>query len=141
MAQLDLGLIQTWLEADAPRVDCPEHGPTVIFVPWARHGAGHTLMFDDQVAWLAVHTSRTAVSELMRIAWRTVGATVNRVSVDAEAVVDRLANLRRIGIDEISYKRGHRYITCVVDHDTGATHLSITGAKNDTWPAAVARWS
>jgi transposase len=69
---LDAGLVQMWVEADAPRVACPEHGPTVIGVPWARHGAGHTRLFDDQVAWLAVHTSKTAVGELMRIAWRTV---------------------------------------------------------------------
>src|SRR6266516_3007688 len=62
------------LVADAPRVDCPQHGPTVAAVPWARHGAGHTYAFDDQVAWLAVHTSRTAVAALMRVAWRTVAA-------------------------------------------------------------------
>lgn len=64
---LDLGVVQAWLEADAPRVNCPQHGPTVIAVPWARHGAGHTRMFDDLVAWLAVHTSKTAVAELMRV--------------------------------------------------------------------------
>jgi len=39
---LDLGVVQAFVEADAPRVDCPEHGPTVIAVPWARHHAGHT---------------------------------------------------------------------------------------------------
>ncbi len=54
---------------------------------------------------------------MMRIAWRTVGAIITRVSADIEASVDRLAGLRRIGIDEISYKRGHRYLTVVVDHD------------------------
>jgi transposase len=55
----------------------------------------------------------------MRIAWRTVGAICARVAADAEARVDRLAGLRRIGIDEVSYKKGHRYLTVVVDHDTG----------------------
>lgn len=73
---LDVGELCCWLEADAPRVNCPEHGPTVTQVPWARHGAGHTRAFDDQVAWLATHTSKTAVVELMRIAWRTVGAII-----------------------------------------------------------------
>jgi transposase len=52
---LDAGPVRVVLEADARRVNCPEHGPTVMAVPWARHDAGHTLMFDDQVAWLAVH--------------------------------------------------------------------------------------
>jgi len=120
------------LEADAARGNCPEHGPTVTRVPWARHDAGHTYAFDDQVAWLAVHTSKTAVSELMRIAWRTVGAICARVAADAEKTVDRMANLRRVGIDELSYKRGHRYITCVVDHDTGRLVWAAPGRDKNT---------
>ena len=107
---LDWGTVQVVLEADAPRVNCPAHGPTVVAVPWARHHAGHTLGFDDTVAWLAVACSKTAVCELMRIAWRTVGAIVARVWADADKTVDRFANLRRIGIDEISYKRHHKYL-------------------------------
>jgi len=115
---LDLGTVQVWLEADAPRVSCPIHGVTVIQVPWARHGAGHTRAFDDTVGWLAVQCSKTAVVELMRVAWRTVGAIVTRIAADAMTGTDRFAGLRRIGIDEISYKKGHRYLTVVVDHDT-----------------------
>jgi transposase len=115
---LDLGTVQSVLEADAPRVRCAKHGVVVAAVPWARHGAGHTRFFDDQVAWLAVTCSKSAVCELMRIAWRTVGAIVTRVAQDAMAGVDRFAQLHRIGIDEISYKKGHRYLTVVVDHDS-----------------------
>ena len=116
---LDLGTVRVLLEAEAPRVNCPTHGPTVVQVPWARHGAGHTYAFDDTVAWLAVQCSKTAVTELMRIAWRTVGSIITRVQVDVDATVDRLAGLRRIGIDEISYKRGYKFLTVVVDHDSG----------------------
>lgn len=114
---LDLGTMRVRLEADAPRVNCPAHGPTVVQVPWARHGAGHTRAFDDTVAWLAVQCSKTAVSELMRVAWRTVGSIITRVLADIDATVDRFDGLTRIGIDEIAYKRGHRYLTVVVDHD------------------------
>jgi transposase len=108
-----------FIEADAPRVRCPVHGPTVARVPWARHGAGHTRDFDDQAAWLAVHVSKSAVVDLLRVAWRTVGSIVARVNADIDARVDRLDGLARIGIDEISYKRGHRYLIVVVDHDSG----------------------
>jgi transposase len=94
---LDWGTVQVVLEADAPRVNCPAHGPTVVMVPWARHHAGHTYSFDDTVAWLAVACSKTAVCELMRIAWRTVGAIVARVWADTEKRVDRFAGLYRIG--------------------------------------------
>jgi transposase len=116
---LDLGTTKVFLEAAAPRVRCRDHRVTVAAVPWARHGAGHTRDFDDLAAWLAVRTSKSAVMELLRIAWRTVGAIVTRVNADIDASVDRLEGLRRIGIDEISYKRGHRYLIVVVDHDTG----------------------
>jgi transposase len=129
---LDVGTLPVWLEADAPRVNCAVHGPTVIQVPWARHGVGHTRDFDDTVAWLATQSSKTAVVELMRVAWRTVGAIVARVSADIDARVDRLAGLRRIGIDEISYKRGHRYLTVVVDHDTGALVWAAAGRDEAT---------
>lgn len=129
---LDLGTIRTYLEADSPRVRCPEHGVIAAQVPWARHGAGHTYAFDDTVAWLATHCSKSAVRDLLRVAWRTVGAIVTRVVADAEAGTDRFANLRRIGIDEISYKRGHRYLTVVVDHDSGVLLWAHDGRNQKT---------
>ena len=129
---LDLGTQQVWLEADAPRVNCRVHGPTVAAVPWARHGAGHTRDFDDTVAWLAVQCSKTAVTELLRVAWRTIGAIITRVQADIDATVDRFDGLRRIGIDEISYKRGHRYLTVVVDHDTGRLVWAAVGRDEAT---------
>jgi transposase len=132
---LDLGTTKAYLEADAPRVACPAHGVVVAAVPWARHGAGHTLAFDDTVAWLAAHTSKSAVVSLMRLAWRTVGAIVGRVVADAVATSDRLAGLRRIGIDEISHRKGHRYITVVVDHDTGRLVWAAEGRSEATLEA------
>lgn len=116
---LDVGIVQVFLEADSPRVNCGSHGPTVAQVPWARHGAGHTHAFDDTVAWLVTRTSKSAVTELMRVAWRTVGSIITRVSVDIEASIDRFEGVRRIGIDEVSYKKRHKYLIVVVDHDTG----------------------
>lgn len=129
---LDLGVTKVFIEADAPRVTCREHGPTVARVPWARHDVGHTRDFDDHVAWLAVNVSKTAVTKLMRVAWRTVGAIIARVAADIDATVDRLEDLRRIGVDEISYKRGHHYLTVVVDHDTGRLVWAAAGRDEAT---------
>lgn len=129
---LDLGFIPTCLEADAPRVRCPEHGVTVVAFPWARHRARHTTVFEDHCAWLAAHCSRSAVEELMRIAWRTVGAIVTRVVADAHARSDPLEGLRRIGIDEISYKKGHRYMIVIVDHDTARLIWAAPGRDKAT---------
>lgn len=76
---LNLGSTLAFLEADAPRVSCRHHGVVVCAVPWARHPLRFTRAFEDQTAWLAVHCSKTAVAELMRVAWRTVGAICERV--------------------------------------------------------------
>ena len=129
---LDLGTVRAFLEADSPRVCCAEHGVVAAQVPWARHGAGHTYAFDDTAAWLVTHCSKSAVRDLLRVAWRTVGSIVTRVVTDAETATDRFANLRRIGIDEISYKRGHKYLTVVVDHDTGVLLWAHPGRDQKT---------
>ena len=129
---LDLGVVRCVIEAEAPRVRCPEHGVVVAWVPWARHAARHTLAFDDTVAWLAVRTAKTAVCALLRISWRVVGRIVTRVSSDAQAKVDRFAGLTRIGVDEISYKRGHRYLTVVVDHDRDRLIWAAVGRDEAT---------
>jgi transposase len=125
---LDLGRVQAVVEADAPRVRCADHGVVVAAVPWARHGAGHTLGLDQTVAWLATVCSKSAVTELMRVGWRTVGAIAARVWADTAAEVDLLGGLRRIGIDEISYRKGHKYLLVVVDHDTGRQVWASDGA-------------
>jgi transposase len=129
---LDLGTVPAVIEAEAPRVACPAHGVVVAAVPWARHQAGHTRDFDDTVAWMAVVTSKSAVCELLRIAWRTVGSIITRVEADFTAGTDRLAGLRRIGIDEVSYKKGHKYLTVVVDHDTGRLVWAAPGRDKKT---------
>lgn len=131
---LDLGAIRAELEGAAPRVSCPGHSVTVAAVPWARHGARHTRAFEDTIAWLACAASKATICELMRTGWRTIGHIITRVAAEAAAGTDRLAGLRRIGIDEISYRKGHKYLVVVVDHDTG---LLIWAAPGRTMKAVA----
>ena len=55
----------------------------------------------------------------MRINWRTVGSILTRthIRLEPEPTV-RSHNLKRIGIDETSYRKGYKYITVVINHDT-----------------------
>ena len=131
----DLGLLRSFLEAGAPRVTCREHGVVVASVPWARHDTRHTRVFEDTVAWMATRTSKSTLEVLLRIAWRTVGAIVTRVVAEGVAARDPLEGLLRIGIDEISHKKGHRYITIVVDHDTGRLVWAAPGRDRKTLKA------
>jgi transposase len=129
---LDVGTTFCFLEADAPRVTCRRHGVVVSAVPWARHKSRFTRSFEDQAAWLAVNCSKKAVAELMRIAWRSVGQICQRVASEAQGDRDLLGGLRRIGIDEISHRKGHRYLTVVVDHDTGRLVWAAPGQDRKT---------
>ena len=129
---LDLGTTLAYLESESPRVRCRRHGVVVCAVPWARHGSRFTRGFEDQVAWLAVNCSKTAVSQLMRIAWRTVGGICARVAAEAVEGRDLLAGLTRIGIDEISHRKGQRYLTVVVDHDSGRLVWAAPGRDRKT---------
>jgi len=87
-------------------------------VPWAAAGSGFTHAFEEVVAYLAQRTDKTTVSTMMAIAWKTVGLILERV-VGRLGPTDRLAGLKRIGIDELSYRRHHEYVTVVTDHDSG----------------------
>lgn len=129
---LDVGTTRVCVEAEAPRVSCPEHGVVVAAVPWARHNSDFTRAFEDQTAWMTTRTDRTSVSGLMRIAWATVGRIVVRVADEARSRRDMLAGLRRIGIDEVSFRKGHRYLTIVVDHDSGRLLWAREGRNDDT---------
>jgi len=125
---LDFGTFRVYIEYDLPRVRCRKHGVIAARVPWARHDSWFTRDFEDTVAWLMLHATRSCVSDLMRIAWETTGAIAKRVYDDAKmAAQDPFESLERIGIDETSYKKGQKYMTVVVDHDTGALIWAAKG--------------
>jgi transposase len=130
---LDLGSTKAFVEAEAPRVECRRHGVVVARTAWARHGSRFTRVFEQQVAWLATHCSKSAICELMRISWPTVGRIIERVVVDERLRQgDPLEGLTRIGIDELSFRKGQRYITVVVDHDTGRLVWAAEGRDKQT---------
>jgi transposase len=112
---LSLGRTPFWLRYAPRRVECREHGVIVERVPWAAHGSHFTLQFEETVAWLAQNMDKTATRRLMGINWRTVGAIVERV-VKARLSPERLDELYVIGVDELSFRRHHEYVTVVVDH-------------------------
>jgi transposase len=117
---LDMGSTKVFIESESSRVSCPKHGVLTEKVDWARHNSGFTYDFENTVAWLTLHSTMSTIACLMRIAWNTVGAIVKRVHEEIREKRGSLFNgLRRIGIDETSYKKGHKYMTVIVNHDTG----------------------
>lgn len=125
---LDWGGTLVEIEATTHRIECPDHGVLVADVPWAYPSSRFTKDFDLTVGWLAVYLPRSAVAEYMRIDWNTVGRCVSRtlhvIEPDRGARLDGLVN---IGIDETSYRKGHKYITVIVNHDTNSVVWAAKG--------------
>lgn len=116
---LDLGSSRCLIECELRRLWCPDCGAQFEAVPWARPGSRYTRDFEDVAAWLAQQMAKTPIAGLLRIAWDTVGRIVQRVIAD-HLDERRLDGLVQIGCDEISYRKGQRYLTSVVDHQAGA---------------------
>ncbi len=115
---VDLGLWKLEVRARLRRLDCPEHGVITEAVPFARPGSKFTRDFEMLVAWLATKMDATAITKLTKISWRTVGRIIERVVTD-ELDPTRLDGLFEIGVDEISWRKHHNYLTLVANHETG----------------------
>jgi len=122
----------TFIEAPIRRMRCPEcRKVKTEAVPWARPRARFTRPFEDVVGLLAQKLNHTSVAELTGISWVTVGAIAGRL-VDELLLEDRFDNLLAIGVDEISYRRHHRYLTIVMDHDQERVIWAGEGKSADT---------
>lgn len=114
---LDLAGPRCWLEAEVRRLACRRcRRVRTEEVPWARPGARHSRDLQDVVAFMAQRMDKTTITKLLRVSWEAVARIV--VDVVAEELdAARLDGLYRIGVDEVSYRKGHRYLTVVADHD------------------------
>jgi transposase len=128
---LDFGASRCIIECELRRLRCRDCGIRLEPVPWARPGAAHTRDFEDVVAWLAQQMAKTPICGLLRVGWDTVGRIVARVVAD-HLDERRLEHLVCIGVDEISYRRHHRYLTSVADHRSGAIVWCRAGRNSAT---------
>jgi transposase len=128
---LDLGVWRVELRASLRRLRCPSHGVVVEAVPFARPGAHLTRDLDDLLAWLATRMDKTSIARLCRVSWRTVGRACERV-VASELDPGRLDGLFRIGVDEISWRKHHKYLSLVVDHDRAQVIWGAAGRDAKT---------
>lgn len=128
---LDLGGRVCRLRMRRRRLACPDHGVVTEAVPFARPGSRFTTDFEDLVVWLVTRSDKTTVAAFARVAWRTVGAMCERVAADV-LDADRLSGLVDIGVDEISWRKHHRYLTLVTDHATSTVVWGSPGKDTAT---------
>ncbi len=87
-------------------------------VPFARAGSRFTRDFEDLVGRPATTMDKTALRRLVRVDWDTVGRIIERVMIDG-LDPGRLDGLFVVGVDEVSWRKGHSYLTLVSNNATG----------------------
>ena len=109
---------ETEIVAPVPRTNCTKCGVRQVEVPWARPGSGFTLLFD---AWALLLVDEMAVSAAAKTLgihdtrlWRLLNHYVNKAHSEAD-----WSEVERVGVDETSRRKGHRYVTCFVDLASG----------------------
>ena len=117
---LDSGGHKVYLHCKLKRVLCTEHGVHTAGVSWAFYNSRFTKAFDMTASFLGIKINRKTASEYLRCDWETVGRCIGRtrafIGPDPRR---RYSGLKHIGVDETGYRKGHKYITVVVNHDTG----------------------
>jgi len=114
---LDTCQFKTILDADVPRVKCPEHGVLQAVVPWGEPGSGFTALMEALIIDRLKEASVLAVARLMGLTWDQVDGVMQRAVKRGFA---RRATLKpeRIGVDETSFQKRHEYVTVVTDLDS-----------------------
>jgi transposase len=114
---LDTCQYQTYVIAEVPRVECREHGCLMIDVNWAERRSRFTLMFEAMIIEWLLDTSISAVARHFAVSWNAVDGIMRRAVRRGLARRKRL-NIKRIGVDEVSFKKRHDYVT-VITNDAG----------------------
>ena len=115
---LDTCQYRTILSAEIPRCNCPEHGVHQVAVPWSDPGSRFTALFEALVInWLKV-TSMSAVARNIGLSWDQIDGIMQRA---VRRGLERREKVypKRIGVDETSFKKRHKYVTAVQDQDSG----------------------
>ena len=120
-----------YLTARVPRTECNDCGILLVDVPWARPGGSFTLLFEAMILTLAkampVKTISEFVNEHDTRLWRILHHYVDESREEAD-----YSDIRNVGMDETSRKRGHNYVSLFVDLDTPKVLFATEGKDAST---------
>ena len=122
---------ETYMYAGVPRIKCSNCGVRLINVPWARADSGFTLLFEAYIMILAPSMPVKRIAELVsehdtRL-WRVLQHHVEEAREQADC-----SDVKKVGVDETSSKRGHNYVTIFVDLEKSKTIFATEGKDNTT---------
>ncbi|MCP4372527.1 MAG: ISL3 family transposase, partial [Deltaproteobacteria bacterium] len=108
------------------RIRCPQHGVIVEHIPWAHGKSPICEPFRIFLSHWAKYLSWLEVSRQFRVSWKNVFESVEHV-VEYGLKHRNLDNIKAIGIDEIQYLKGHKYLTLVFQIDSACKRLLFVG--------------
>ncbi len=115
-----IGQKQTWISVEVPRVGCSSCDTIrQISLGFADPRVQHTRMFARYALELSHHMTIQDVANHLGVSWDVI-KEIQREYLQRRFRKPRLRGLRRIAIDEISVGHGHRYLTVVLDLESGA---------------------
>jgi transposase len=117
---------RTELNARIARIKCEEHGVLQIEVPWARAGSGFTLMMEAMILLFSKQMSVSAAAKQLGETDKRLWRVIDHHVTVAHATKD-WSRVRRLMIDETSAKKGHRYVTNILDADSHELLLMVEG--------------
>lgn len=124
---LDTMQFETRLKAKVPRSDCPECGVKTVEVPWAGKHGRFTLMFEAfAIAVLRAASNIDAACRLLNIHWSTADTIMKRAVERGMAKRDD-EPIKHLGIDEKSFRSGHRYVSLLNDLQAGRVIEVVEG--------------
>ena len=115
---LDSCQFMTYLHAQPPRVQCPEHGRLQVALPWAEASSRFTHMFEALAIDVLLAANVKRAAQLLRITWDEAWGVMTRAVLRGQ-LGKEFALPEHIGVDEKAIAKGHRYTTIVCDLDQG----------------------
>lgn len=130
---------EAYLHARVPRVKCPNSGCGIklVQVPWARAGSGFTLLFEALVLTMVRDMPVNVIASLFAVTDKRLWRVLDSYVALARGQQD-YSEVRRVGFDETSAKRGHDYVTLFFDLDDRKLLFGTEGRDNATVKEFVA---
>jgi transposase len=122
---------RVYLQYAAAEIDCPTHGRVQEEIPWAERDSRITYLLDYGIVRLSQEMTQKAACRLLQIKRSTFSDRLHRL-IERHRKGHRIRGLKRIGVDEIAYSRGHKYATLVYDLEKNRVVWIGKGKKRES---------
>ncbi len=122
---------QAYLHCRVPRINCPQCGVKRLTLSWARPGSGFTLLFEALIMSLAREMPVLAIAQLINEHDTKIWRVIHHY-VEKSRCKEYYGEVSKVGVDETSRKKGHKYVTIFVDLEQSKAIYAAEGRESST---------